>query len=359
MFSRLKILLTQMIAGANITSSLFFLLVCWSVYLVPSDFPRLSLLGLSFPFFLLVNILFFFFWLIFNIRYSLISLVTLLLGLPFIMDYCPVNRRVSPPDDALKVLSYNVAFYGGSEQVEKGEENEIVQYILHSDADIICLQEASGPLRKVLDNLMRKAGYHVPDVMQNHKELLEHAYFRMPVLSVEEIKYDSESNGSIAYHLLHEDDTLLVINNHLESNRLNRTDKDVYKKMIFDPKKETMANGTRLLIRKMAHASAIRAPQVDIINKYIKRDRNTGVILCGDFNDSPVSYTCNQFGRQLKSAFVESGCGLGISYNKDLFYVRIDHIFHSDNLKSFATMVDNSINLSDHYPIITYIKDTK
>lgn len=109
----------------------------------------------------------------------------------------------------------------------------------------------------------------------------------------------------------------------------------------------------------MAHAATIRSPQVDIVLKYIKRDRSRYVIVCGDFNDSPISYTCNRFGKKLVSAFVESGNGPGYSYNKDLFYVRIDHVFHSENLKSFATQIDRSIKTSDHYPLITYIDKDK
>lgn len=359
MLSKIKNVILQMMAGANITSSLLLLLSCWSVYLYPADYPRLSLFGLTFPFFLIVNLLFLVFWLIFHIRYVWISLVTLLSSISFIRDYCPINWKSTPPEGALKVLTYNVANFGGTEESEKGEENDILKYLLASDADIICLQEASGPILNLLDEKMRKAGYHIPKVLNSGKELLEHAYFKMPVLSVESIKYDSETNGSIAYHLLCDEDTLLVINNHFESNRLTEEDKTLYKSMIFDPQKENMENGTRLLMRKMAHASAIRSPQVDIVNKYIKRDRSPYVLVCGDFNDSPISYTCNRFGKNLTSSFVESGNGLGFSYNKDLFYVRIDHIYHSENMKSYATQIDKSIKTSDHYPMITYIKRNK
>lgn len=359
MFSKITKVIFQIMAGANLTSSLLLLLSCWSVYLVPADYPRLSLFGLTFPFFVIINLLFLFFWLIFHIRYSWIPFAALVLSIPFIRDYWPVNWKTEPPEKCLKVLTYNVAYFGGAEESKKQEENDVLKYILASDADIICLQEASGPVRKVLDEKMRQAGYHIPKVVNTGRELLEHAYFKMPVLSVEAIKYDSETNGSIAYHLLCDGDTLLVINNHFESNRLTVEDKTVYKNMIFDPQKETMENGMRLLMRKMAHASALRSPQVDIVNKYIKRDRSPYVLVCGDFNDSPISYTCNRFGKNLTSSFVESGNGPGFSYNKDLFYVRIDHIFHSENMKSYATQVDRSIKTSDHYPMITYIKRNK
>ena len=359
MLTKFTKMILQMIAGANITSSLLLLLSCWSVYLVPENWPRLSLFGLTFPFFVIINLLFLFWWLIFYIRYIWIPAVALLLSAPFIYDYAPVNLKTTPPEGALKVLTYNVAFFGGSEESKKKEENAILNYIVQSDADIVCLQEASGPVLSLLNEKMKQAGYYVPKVVDTGKELLEHSYFKMPVLSVEPIKYDSKTNGSVAYHLLYEGDTLLVINNHLESNRLTAEDKSMYKSMIFDPQKENMENGIRLLMRKMALASEIRSPQVDIIQKYIKRDRSSAVIVCGDFNDSPISYTCNRFGKNLVSSFVESGNGPGFSYNKDLFYVRIDHIFHSKNLKSYASQIDRSIKTSDHYPLITYIDKDK
>ena len=54
-------------------------------------------------------------------------------------------------------------------------------------------------------------------------------------------------------------------------------------------------------------------------------------------------------------AFTESGCGLGISYNQNKFYFRIDNILVSKNLKASGCTVDNSIKDSDHYPIWCYI----
>ena len=46
---------------------------------------------------------------------------------------------------------------------------------------------------------------------------------------------------------------------------------------------------------------------------------------------------------------------LGVSYNKDRLYVRIDHILASKNLKVYDCTVDNTIHASDHYPIWCYI----
>ena len=45
-------------------------------------------------------------------------------------------------------------------------------------------------------------------------------------------------------------DTLLVVNNHLESNKLTEKDKEVYREMMKDPDKQKVSQGSRLLIRK-------------------------------------------------------------------------------------------------------------
>ena len=52
----------------------------------------------------------------------------------------------------------------------------------------------------------------------------------------------------------------MLINNHLESNKLTKEDKVVYESMLKSPETEKVKSGARLLIRKLAEASAIRAP---------------------------------------------------------------------------------------------------
>ena len=75
----------------------------------------------------------------------------------------------------------------------------------------------------------------------------------------------------------------------------------------------------------------------------------------GDFNDGSISYTHRILTQELDDAFTQSGKGLGISYNLNKFYFRIDNILISSNLKAYNCTVDRSIKASDHYPIWCYI----
>ena len=92
---------------------------------------------------------------------------------------------------------------------------------------------------------------------------------KLPVLSVKKIPYKSKSNGSVAVELLHEDDTVLLVNNHFESYKLTAQDKKEYKDVLNDPESEAAGSNTRKLIRKMARANKIRGPQVDSVLYYI------------------------------------------------------------------------------------------
>ena len=104
------------------------------------------------------------------------------------------------------------------------------------------------------------------------------------------VEYDSRNNGSVAYTINVKGDTLLVVNNHLESIKLTEKDKAVYRVMIKDPDKVKVSEGARILIGILAEASAIRALQADSIAKLVAGFRGGGVIVCGDFNASPLSY---------------------------------------------------------------------
>ncbi len=117
-------------------------------------------------------------------------------------------------------------------------------------------------------------------------------YSKFPILSSRTLDYASEYNGSVVYELKMGEDTVMLINNHLESNKLTKEDKVVYENMLKSPEKEKVKSGARLLIRKLAEASAIRAPQADTIaHEITQRHRYPYIIVCGDFNDTPISYT--------------------------------------------------------------------
>lgn len=198
--------------------------------------------------------------------------------------------------------------------------------------------------------------YPYQSIHQQGKGDVQLACFsKFPILSIHPIEYKSNYNGSMRYVLNVNNDTLTLINNHLESNKLTKEDRGIYEDMIKDPNAKKVKTGLRQLIRKLAEASAIRASQADSVARVIAESKYPTTIVCGDFNDGSISYTHRILTQELDDAFTQSGKGLGISYNLNKFYFRIDNILISSNLKAYNCTVDRSIKASDHYPIWCYI----
>lgn len=348
--------------GCNGLVSALMLLCAYSSYIDPRVFPILSCAGLAFPIFLLLDVAFLFFWLVVYKRYALLSFLTLLASVGALRNYLPINvPETEVPRDAIKILSYNVMAYAYDKPHKSGVPNEIVDYLAKSGADIICTQEA----------LLNKSKYSkflneatVRDAMSDypyysHYQIGAHGldcFSKYPILATHRIDYESVGNGSMAYEIKVGKDTLLVINNHLESNKLTLDDKAIYKDLIKDPERTIQTEASKQLIAKVVDASVIRSSQADSIAKYVKESPYKNVVVCGDFNDSPLSYTHRVIRENLTDAFVESGNGLGISYHRNGFYFRIDHILVSGNWQPYNCTVDRSIDASDHYPIWCYIR---
>lgn len=335
------------------------LLICaYSPYVDPVAYPVISCAGLAFPGFLIINLLFFLFWMVVYRRYLWLPLLGFICSFGAIRTYLPINPFAPEvPEGSIKVLSYNTMAFGHGQVHTKECPNPVLEYLRNSDADIICLQEfvVGGKLKqKDVDYALRNYPYKHYYRISKFNGL--GCYSRFPIISARPIKCGNSNNGSIAYWMNVNGDTMMVVNNHLESNKFTIEEKEIYRDMVKDPvDKEKMSQGSRLLIRKLVDATAIRAVQADTVASLIAENEGNRVIVCGDFNDSPLSYVHRVIGKGLDDAFIESGNGLGISYNQNRFYFRIDHILLSKNLKAYKCTVDRSIKSSDHYPIWCYV----
>ena len=353
--------------GGNGLFILLLIAAAYSPYIDPTVHPIRSCLGLAFPVFLLTNIGILLFWLLIRqYKVALLPLAGLLLCYGQIRTYFPINFHTDHlPEGSLKILSYNVMGFDGC--AKKDGKNPIITYLQESRADILCLQEyAVSTSRRHLtqhdiDQALKSYPYHRIDKLGDARGTPNRMaiYSKYPILSARRLDYPSDYNGSMLYELKIGEDTLTLIHNHLESNKLTKADKAVYEDMLAAPEREKVESGARLLLNKLAEASALRAPQADAIARAVGQSRHPSVIVCGDFNDTPVSYTHRMAGRGLNDAFAQSGQGLGISYNQNKFYFRIDHILTSKNLQTYNCTVDKCIKASDHYPIWCYFSFRK
>lgn len=348
----------KMITGAAWCSVALLWLCAISIYINPVYCRFAGVVGLGFPFFLAGVLLMLVVTLLFAPRQAWIPVLGMAACFFTIRAYCPVNFPSSPPKGALKVLSYNTEGFGGNKKDSNGR-NMVAAYIAGSGADIVCLQEAYVDAKAFSDEIVPLLRPTLPyfDTVKIGTNVLA-CFSRFPIVDKQSICSNGGTNGSAAFRLeLAPGDTLHVVNCHLESMHLSPSDRQKYHALVRDPEKSDVDSSSRMLVSKISTAAVTRAQQATLTAKYVEEREGQSILLCGDFNDTPVSFTHHRIeSAGLKDAYVATGNGIGRSFNRDAIYVRIDNIMCSPDWKPYDSHVDRSSTVSDHYPIYAFIK---
>lgn len=332
---------------------------------LPSKAPIFSFLGMAFPVLLIVNILYLLFW-IFTLKwqYILAEVVVLLFCWTSIQTYMPMNNPTEDtPEESFRVLSYNVRHFNWLTGKE-ARENPIFDYILAQSPDIICFQEFMAAKSKTakglisigeIDAKFKEYPYH--DFIKLGNPNAPHLYglaiySKFPILKTSQLPFWSTFNGCAFHDLKINGRKVTLVNTHLESNRITSDDKKLYADFLKSNKDVKLSDVTSNIKSKLTVAFTVREEQSDLINAQIKNLDSYATIVCGDFNDTPISYTYNRMKGGLVDSFVETGRGIGITYHENMFLFRIDYIFHSINMKAYNMTVGDQKH-SDHYPVWT------
>lgn len=361
----LKTIFNSFFVIINLLVIVLFVMAAFSDRIAPDQNLFFSYLGLGFPILFFLNICFLLWWiLIGEWRFIFISLVSFVVCWNPLSGYFPFHGRVKdiPEENTLKVLTYNVMGFAYKDHT-KDVPNEIVRYIAESGADIVCLQEyvvhTSDKFltAKKLNAALSMYPYRsVINLKSSSSQIWGLAvYSKYPISKSKRIPYESISNGSSIHEINFKGKKITLINNHLESFKLTMEDKNRCSEFIKNVGSETFDNLKGAIQQKLGPAFVKRAEQARLIAEEIDKTTNAYVLVCGDFNDTPISYTHHTIQGPLLDAFSESGRGFGITYNENFFWFRIDHILYSPNMRSLNCTVDK-VKYSDHYPVWCYLE---
>ncbi len=170
---------------------------------------------------------------------------------------------------------------------------------------------------------------------------------RYPIINMGEIRFEESRNMTIYTDVIIENDTVRIFNVHLQSYQIDPNKYSIIDSLGVDQEKDLKE--VREMSSKFKKAFQMRAGQVYEIRKYID-ESPFDVIICGDFNDTPVSFAYQKLKGDLTDAFVNSGEGVGRTYIGKLPSFRIDNIFYSENFESY-NFKTYDFKMSDHFPI--------
>ena len=348
----IRVFIFRMIAAVNIVVIVVMCVMGYAGTISPEKHPSYEVLNLFFPIPLLVNLLFLVFWLFAHRKYMWIPIVGLLLCLPVVRSYCPVNIPHNAPEDCMKFMSYNVCRFSMDKET-KVSPGKLAKYIVEENADVVCMQEYHITKYDSLRKKYLANAYPYVRVLSAPRKECVAVFSKYPILKKELIHVDASTNTCGAFYLDIDGDTLIVINCHLESIKLTDGEKDEIDDFV---KIKRGSIDEQSIADKLKCSAAKRARQAEIIAEFINSHQNKSIVLCGDINDTPISYTHHVLTKQLSDCYTKTGNGPGFSHRSKGIYVRIDNILCSDDLEPFECKINTNVEYSDHYPIICSIK---
>ncbi len=352
----------------NVVAVLFFLLACLAPLISPVSFWPISFLTLGFPLLLAILLLFLLFWLIFDPKYALIPLVALLLGWKSVSSFFALRwpkewDTRKKEDDSFNIMSYNVALFGlYTKKDSKPTREAMFKLIDEQQPDVLCMQDFYTSEKKddfnnredishILDLPFR---FFSSDFNRNGNQHWGSIIFsKFPILQSDKVKLSPGPLGEslIFADIVRGEDTIRIVNMHLESYRFNTQDYQSIEKI--KKQEDSVLVAAKGIMYKMRDAYVRRSRQANIVADFIRTSPHP-VIVCGDFNDTPASYTYFTIKGNLQDAFLKRGSGIGRTFNGLSPTLRIDYIFadRAFTINGFKTVHSD---LSDHRPVIANV----
>jgi endonuclease/exonuclease/phosphatase family metal-dependent hydrolase len=259
------------------------------------------------------------------------------------------------------LLTYNVRLFGVYDDTTTQSRDNIFKLIREEQPDIACFQEyyrqdkpTSFETYDSIRQIMSSIDYHERSAHNERgKRNFGIAIFsKYPMIARGDVMFESQGTMDFNYCVFADvvchKDTVRIYNVHLQSIRLSEPG-------------STPATGTLSIlktgIKKMNSAYIKRADQARKVIEHMESSPYP-IVVCGDFNDTPMSYTYHQFYKKMTDGFREASYGLGATYIGRIPAGRIDYVFHTDELSCSNFMV-HKVNYSDHRPITCSINFSK
>lgn len=258
--------------------------------------------------------------------------------------------KESQCDNSIKVMTYNVEMFSTFELYADRFE-KIKQFIYKENPDIVFIQEFGYFKRHSNDKYNSRSiqnnfrdNYPYQHVWyKNQTKRQEHGVLvlsKYPLSNKNKLDYDSKNNVSTYCDVTIGCKTIRIINNHLESYKLTN---DQINLQVKDKK---------ALYFRMKDAMISRAEQAESIHGMIKNSEYP-VIVAGDFNDVPMSYTYHIISQGLNDAYAKGAeSGNYYTFHKGFAHFPIDHILVDKSIKVIDAKVAK-VDYSDHYPVMT------
>lgn len=230
-----------------------------------------------------------------------------------------------PNTHSLRLVSWNAEGF----QLNKDTLQASATFIRNLHPDVICLQERPHDNLLHRDSISAVFGYPYQVFNSREDEVLNLAvYSRFPLSNMKEYYFPNSYNKVLQIDLQYEERTIRLFNIHLQTTGMT-----------------SAFQGNNLLHTYQLNARE-RNRQAQLVAEAVASSPYP-VIVCGDLNDTPISYAYRKLTDQLKDCFLEAGNGWGGTYQPAYNLFRIDYTLCSPKLKTSAYRLYSN-HWSDH-----------
>lgn len=284
-------------------------------------------------------------WWLFSRRWgvALMPVAALALNLGYISAMVQLPDFGDPKPHDIRVATLN-AFAFKRLGPTAVTAREIASVMKREKVDILCLQEFFDDRECPPDTIASFFASRMPYfVRKNGQAILS----RYPILDHRYVQFPDSGNDYLQADLQIGDDTVRIFSVHLQTSGISslrhRFRKDYNSEAPVDK-----------VIGELERNSRIRAQQVREIRAVIDSTRYP-VILAGDFNDTPSSYTYRKLKGDMTDGFQAQGNGFGGTFRYLGGILRIDYIFYDDGFAGVGYHIPAD-DLSDHKAVIADLR---
>ena len=338
---------------ASVILALLTLMGAFSGHFVPGEYPFMALLGLALPGLMLVCLFVSVVWLWVRKRWAIPTGIALLGCWGYLSSVFQISFP-SQGEEAryrLKVASYNVHHFGG--EVTGYSCKEIARLMKQEKVDVICFQEMGGNRHFSTDSILRAFGdwpYAYLPVNDSLSSLPMGVFSKYPLMGERFIPYPESGNCSLMCDVLIGQDTVRLINNHLQTTSVNQN-RNKWKRELETNDRKREVQAIESVAGVLLGNFDKRTEQTQFIGDLVRKSPYP-VVVCGDFNSIPSSYTYGYLTDMLQDGFKEAGNGYMYTYRYAKHLLRIDYILHSSGLQCASYYSPDWDLCSDHNPVL-------
>jgi endonuclease/exonuclease/phosphatase family metal-dependent hydrolase len=354
----------------TILTALVYLPSCFVYLISPAAWWPMGILGIGFPYIWFFMVALFVVWLLAHKKTAAFIFILLLAGWPVMKNVValrkPVDFSVQKAPACLRVLQWNCqgfpgSFFGYPELVV--ERSKTVAFLKKYQPDVLCLSEFTNVTSEhawsTISLLRDTLGYrylvfhptftdgdgswatvHTGNAIFSKYPIVDSGYFayKGKIMPEDIIKATINFNGK----------NIRVLNTHLASMHLNHIRIPGPLASYFVQDSAIIFHGSTM--DKLKYFQRYHVSQAALV-KTMADTCSVPLIVCGDFNSVPSSYVYKQLKGKLSDAFLEKGSGLGRSFHSRQPALRIDYLFHSNDIKVLQWDIFR-VSFADHDPEI-------